>query len=289
MDRGVSISVVIPTHDVKKRGDSLKEAVGSVLSQSRLPDEIIVVNGGDDRLTLKGIAGSDLIMIRVVSSNRHGPSAARNRGILEAKGDYIAFLDDDDLWHPEKLEIQMDYLEKNPEIWMVSSTMVPMGGDIRIKGGRWISGDLFGVLYMKSIVPTPTVVVKREVFDRVGFFNEEMMRAEDYDLWLRITRFFPTAHLKSPLGWVGRGAGRLSDDKVDLRKNSIRLLEKYYDPKRISKGKYRKRMSELEIYLGREYMKIGDLKEGRSHFVKAVRFRPLSLRPYRYLLGSVLR
>jgi len=285
----MSISVVIPTHDVVKRGDSLKEAVESVMSQSRLPEEIIVVNGGNEKLTPRELAESSSVKIRVVGSARHGPSAARNRGISEAGGDcdYIAFLDDDDLWHPEKLEIQMDYLEKNPEILMVSSTMVPVGGNINIKRGPWISGDLFGLLYMKSIVPTPTVVVKREVFDSVGFFNEEMMRAEDYDLWLRIARSFPTAHLKSPLGWVGRGAGRLSDDKIDLRKNSIRLLKEYYDPKRISRWKYRKRMSELEIYLGREYVKIGDVKKGREHFMKALRLRPFSLRPYRYLLGSV--
>ena len=142
---------------------------------------------------------------------------------------------------------------------------------------------------MKSIVPTPTVVVKREVFNKVGMFNEKIMRAEDYDLWLRISRSYPTAHLKSPLGRVGRGAGRLSDDKIDLRKNSIRLLEEYYDPERIPRRKYRKRMSELEIYLGREYIKIGKIKEGRAHFMKAVRLNPLSPRPCRYLLGSVFR
>jgi glycosyltransferase involved in cell wall biosynthesis len=286
---GLSISVVIPTHDFKNRGDGLKKAVKSVLSQSRLPDEIIVVQGGDDRLTPKVLSGSNSVIIRVIDSGSFGPSAARNRGILKAEGDYIAFLDDDDLWHPNKLEIQMDYLEKHPEVRMVSSTMVPVGREIKIKRGPWISGDLFCDLYMKSLVPTPTVVVKREVFDRVGMFNEKIMRAEDYDLWLRISRSYPTAHLKSPLVWVGRGVGRLSDDKIDLRKNSIRLLEEYYDPSKIPGRKYRKRVSELEIYLGREYIKAGNIKEGREHFVKAVRLNPLSPRPYRYLLGSVFR
>jgi glycosyltransferase involved in cell wall biosynthesis len=284
-----SISVVIPTHDLANRGSGLKEAVGSVLSQSRLPDEIIVIKGGDDTLTPKALSGSNSVKIRVIDSGSFGPSAARNRGILKAGGDYIAFLDDDDLWHPNKLDIQMDYLEKNPEVRMVSSTMVPVGSEIKIKRGPWISGDLFCDLYMKSIVPTPTVVVKREVFDEVGMFNEKIMRAEDYDLWLRISRSYPTAHLKSPLGWVGRGVGRLSDDKIDLRKNSIRLLKEYYDPERIPRRKYRKRMSELEIYLGREYIKIGKIKEGREHFIKALSLNPLSPRSYRYLLGSLFR
>lgn len=289
MGLNLSISVVIPTHDVKNRGDALKEAVGSVLSQSRLPDEIIVVKGENDNLTPKGLSESNSVKIRVVDTEKFGPSAARNMGILSAGGDYIAFLDDDDLWHPKKLEIQMDYLENNPEVCMVSSTMVPIGRDIRIRRGPWISGDLFRELYMKSIVPTPTVVVKMEVFDKVEMFNEKIMRAEDYDLWLRISRSYPTAHLKSPLGWVGRGVGRLSDDKIDLRKNSIRLLKEYYDPGRISGWNYKKRMSELEIYLGREYIKKGEIKEGRGHFMTAVRFNPLSIRPYRYLVGSVFK
>ncbi len=281
-----SVSVIIPTLN---RLEALREAVESVLSQSCLPNEIIVVNSGKDKLTSNMFSDTNTVKIEVLDVESLGPSAARNRGIYRANGDYIAFLDDDDLWHSEKLKIQMEYLEQHPEIYMVSSRMISIGGDIKVKKGPWISGDLFCELYMKSLIPTPTVVAKKEVFDEVGVFNEKIMRAEDYDLWLRITRSFLTAHLKAPLGWVGRGAGRLSDDKIDLRNNSIRILKEYYDPERISRRKYKKRMSELEIYLGREYVKIGEMEKGKEHFVSAVRVNPLSRRPYRYLLRYLIR
>jgi glycosyltransferase involved in cell wall biosynthesis len=283
-----SVSVVIPTHN---RARMLAEAIQSVLGQTRPADEILVVdiNSTDDT---GSVLETFKDAVTPLSVEKNGPSPARNRGIAAAKGDYVAFLDDDDLWHPEKLKIQMEFLEANGEVAMVSADTVPLGEDIReVRPDRssWRKGDLFPRLFMKSYVSTPTVVVRRDVFDDVGGFNESYLRVEDYDLWLRIAAVRPTAHFQKPLAWIRKSPGRMSDDKIDLRQTARKVLLEHYDPDRIPRRHLSRRMSDLEIYCGREYLKLGNKDMAGRCFRAAVNWTPLRPRPYRYLLAGIFR
>ena len=179
-----SVSVVIPTHD---RPAMLREAIASALAQSYRPSEIIVVDNGPrgEAAAIGEEFGSRVSLIR---SSEPGPSASRNVGIKRARGDYVAFLDDDDLWHPEKLSVQMEFLSQHGDIAMASCRVASYGDEIRVRKTPWIAGDLYGMLFMESFVPTPTVVVRRDVFDTAGLFDVRYLRAEDYDLWLQNRR-----------------------------------------------------------------------------------------------------
>jgi glycosyltransferase involved in cell wall biosynthesis len=278
-----TVSVVIPTYN---RPEMLREAIKSVLEQTYHASEIIVVDNGffDATLSVVRDFGDRVIYEK---SNARGPSPSRNRGVKTAKGRYVAFLDDDDIWHPEKLAIQMEFLENHPDFGMASSKVVPFGEKIQIKKRSWISGDLFSHLYMKSFVMTSTVVIRKDVFDVVGGFDPRYVRAEDYDLWLRIADAFPIAHFGAPLIWFRKGAGRLSADKVDLRKSSINVLNERYNDKKVSRHSYKKRMSDVLIYLGREQIKAGVGREGRQSLIEAWKLTPLRARPLRYLIKTV--
>ena len=279
-----SVSVVIPTHD---RPAMLREAIRSVLAQTFVPSEIIVVT--DDPLGETEAVVREFGGVVLVRSPAPGPSAARNKGIELSRGMYVAFLDDDDLWHPEKLAVQMEFLGRHPEAAMVSSRIVPFGEEIRIRRGPWVTGDLFGRLFMESFVSTPSVVVRRDVFEVVGGFDTRYLRAEDYDLWLRIADAFVTAHLKAPLAWFRKSPSRLSEDKIDLRRNAIQVLRERRNPAKVTQRRFNRRMSDLLVYLGREELKTGDIAEGRQHFIEALRLTPVRLRPLRYLIGTVFK
>jgi glycosyltransferase involved in cell wall biosynthesis len=266
----------------------LIEAIKSVFAQTRLPNEVIVVDCGSKDGTKKAVYDyNDGIIL--LESNVPGASAQRNIGISHAKGDYIAFLDDDDVWHPDKLKIQMEFLEDHPEIAMASSENIHMGYTIRIHRLKWIHGDLYIKLFMESFIHTSTVVIRKDVLNKIGGFNEDYKRAEDYDLWLKISFSFPIAHAKTPLTWIRKSETCLSSDKIDLRKTAIKVLRENYDPKKIPKRKFGKRISDLEIYLGRNYVKDGNKEEGKRQFISAIKRYPFRTRPYRYLLGTLLK
>ncbi|MBN1882145.1 MAG: glycosyltransferase [Deltaproteobacteria bacterium] len=283
-----SVSVVIPTHN---RAGMLTEAIQSVLDQSLPADEILVVDINSTDET-RSVLEAFKDVVTPLSVEKNGPSPARNRGIAAARGEYVAFLDDDDLWHPEKLRIQMAFLEANREVAMASADTVRLGEDIReIRPDRsyWIQGDLFPRLFMKSYVSTPTVIVRRDVFEAVGVFNESYLRVEDYDLWLRIAAARPTAHFQHPLAWVRKSPSRMSDDKIDLRRTAKKVLMEHYDPDRIPRRRLSRRMSDLELYCGREYLKLGDRDMAGRCFRAAVDWTPFRPRPYRYLLTGMFR
>ncbi|MEE9614060.1 MAG: hypothetical protein V3W31_03770, partial [Thermodesulfobacteriota bacterium] len=143
---------------------------------------------------------------------------------------------------------------------------------------------LFAKLFSESFIHTSTVMVRRECLDEAGPFNEEYMCAEDYDLWLRIAKRRDLGRCRSPLVKVRKHDSHLSGDKVLLRSTALEVLKKHYDPAEIPPELYRRRMSDMDIYFGRAYMRLGDMKTAVSHFKDSVRKTPARPRSWRYLL-----
>jgi len=127
----------------------LLEAIKSVFTQTLLPDEVIIVDCGSKDGTKEAVYEYNK-PIRFLETKIPGASAQRNIGIFKAKGNFIAFLDDDDIWHPEKLKIQVQFLKTNPEIAMTSSGNVRMGCEIKIDRPKWICGDLYKKLFFHT-------------------------------------------------------------------------------------------------------------------------------------------
>ena len=157
------ISVVIPTHN---RALFLKKAIDSVSSQTYQDFELIVI---DD-------------------ASRKGPAVARNRGIKKSTRPFIAFLDSDDWWDKDKLATQIDAMQKNPD-YLISHTQ-----EIWYKNGKLLNqkkkhrkyhGRIFNRCLSLCVVSMSTVMARREIFDKVGLFDESLPCCEDYDFWLR--------------------------------------------------------------------------------------------------------
>jgi len=192
-----TVSVIITTFN---RRSFVREAIESVLKQEFHDYEIIVVDDGSADGTRDSLDKYNSIDYRY--QKNQGISRARNQGIELAKGEFITFLDSDDLWLPKKLSIQMEQMEKNPEI-KVSYT-----DEIWIRNGRRVnpkkrhqkySGWIFDRCLPLCIISPSSVMLQKEVFDQVGYFDENLPVCEDYDLWLRISARFPLLFIDKKL------------------------------------------------------------------------------------------
>lgn len=220
------VSVIIPTYN---RSSFVREAVESVLAQTYTPLEIIVVDDGstDDTPSVMEAFGS---AVRRLRQENAGVSAARNRGIEAAKGDWLAFLDSDDLWRPQKLEIQRAYLKDRPEIRICQVEELWMRNGERLnpkKYHRKPSGLCFLLLLERCLVSPSAVMIHRSVFEDVGLFDETLPACEDYDLWLRIGCRYPLGLVEEPL-IVKRGGhpDQLSASVPSLDRYRIQALVK---------------------------------------------------------------
>lgn len=187
------LSIIIPTYN---RAQYLREAIDSVLSQTYRDFEIIVVDDGSTDNTKEVAKKWELLdKVKYFYQENKGPAAARNRGIKEAMGDYIAFLDADDLWLPEKLEKQVEYLKERPDVSLVASEFEIID-EVGHSNGysqrrKKIPVDGFILKYIfQHYLLLSTIMVKKDTFKTVGLFNEELINAEDTDILLRIAKHF---------------------------------------------------------------------------------------------------
>ncbi len=193
-----AISVVIPTYN---RADWLRECLESVRNQTLQPLELIVVDDGSTDQTA-ALCREFPMELEYIYQDQRGVSAARNRGIAAARYDWIALLDSDDLWVPDKLRRQWDAIQAD------SSLRVLQTEEIWIRNGRRVnpreihrkpSGWVFEEMIPLCLVSPSAVMIHREVFDRCGHFDEELPACEDYDLWLRIALHFKVETLRDAL------------------------------------------------------------------------------------------
>ena len=188
----IKVSVVLPTYNVR---DLLAEAIASVCGQT-FPDwELLVVDDGSSDDSVDLAASWPDARIRVIRSEHTGnPALLRNRAVALARGDYVAFIDADDLWEPEKLQLQIDGVE-DPGVrygWCYSNTLPldQFGHEVTrpeaLTWTPWSGMILRQLLLLEARVPASSVVVRRNVFNSAGGFDPEAVPVEDYDLWFRL-------------------------------------------------------------------------------------------------------
>ncbi|NQU19293.1 glycosyltransferase family 2 protein [bacterium] len=193
-----NISVIIPTYN---RTSFLKKAIDSVLAQGYQDFELIVVDDGSTDET-KALIQEYKGKARYIFQDKKGAASARNRGIKESKSDFITFLDSDDWWDKNKLEIQLKSMQENPD-YLISHTQ-----EIWYKNGKLLNqkkrykkfgGFIFDKCLSICVVSMSTAMIRRELFEEVGLFNESLPCCEDYDFWLRVSVKFPFLLIDKPL------------------------------------------------------------------------------------------
>ncbi len=219
-------SVVIPTYN---RWPLIAEAVDSVLAQSFRDFELIVVDDGSTDDTVNRLAkfGGRL---RLFKTTRRGVAAARNFGVSQAQGRYVAFLDSDDLWLPRKLEIQIAFLDRHLEIQICQTEEIWIRNGVRVNAKavhRKPSGDVFVRSLDLCLVSPSAVMMTSDLFQRVGGFDESFPVCEDYDLWLRVASAYSVPLIPEALV-VKRGghADQLSRSLWGMDRYRILALQK---------------------------------------------------------------
>lgn len=268
IEKNSLVSVIIPTFN---RAAMVVEAVDSVLAQSYQFLEIIVVDDGSNDDTGARLAdyGERLKVIRF-PLNR-GVSAARNCGIRRSCGSYVALLDSDDLWLPDKIERQLDFFLTHPQ------AMICQTEEIWIRRGKRVnpkykhrkySGSIFSRCLPLCIVSPSAVMFRRELISQVGLFDEQLPACEDYDLWLRIAAHHPIFLLEEPL-IIKRGGhdDQLSRTVLFLDRYRIQSLCKLLQHEELSANQRQQVLAELrkKVHIFRNgCLKRGKIQEARQ-------------------------
>ena len=193
-----SVSVIIPTHN---RRALVCEAVASIQAQRAVACEIIVVDDGSTDNTAAALRAS-APDIRYMRQAQRGVAAARNAGVRCAAGEWLAFLDSDDVWRPDKLARQLAYHASRPELGASQTGEIWIRNGVRVnpcRHHRKPDGDVFAASLVRCVVSPSAVLLRRELFDELGGFDETLEVCEDYDLWLRLGVHHVVGLLDEPL------------------------------------------------------------------------------------------
>ena len=257
----VFVSVIIPTFN---RADWIKYAIDSVLNQTYSNFELIIVDDGSTDNT-RDVLAQYGDSIRYFFQENKGPAAARNLGIINARGSYICFLDSDDRWLKQKLEEQIKLVVFNPEIKVCYTNEIWIRRGVRVNP-RKIHQKFSGWIYQRClplcIISPSSVMVHQHVFEKVGLFDEKLPACEDYDLWLRISCRYPVFLIDTPLIMKRGGHADQLSKTSGLDKFRIQALKKILESNLLSKEQYLTVVQALEkkcaVYSG------GCIKRGRN-------------------------
>lgn len=231
-DRLPKVSIVIPTYN---RAEMLKQALRSVLAQTFTDYEAIVVDDGSTDNTREAVESFRDERVRYVWQENQWLAAARNTGIAHATGDLVAFLDSDDLWFPNMLELLVPAFERYPQAGLVYSSHARVFDDIsfpylqdfvcgreqEMVGNQYhyfLTGDKMGV---------DEVLVRRELFDKIGGFDRSLRYCEDWNMWLRIAKEADFCYIPGPVSAVRVHQGQMSKDDAGMLECELRQLREF--------------------------------------------------------------
>jgi glycosyltransferase involved in cell wall biosynthesis len=281
-------SVIVAAYNVE---EFIGPAVASALDQTYPEVEVIVVNDGSTDGTATALERF-LPRITYVEQDNRGLAASRNRGLHEAAGAYVALLDGDDLWLPNRLERVIGFLEDHPEIGFATTDAFfleegkePTRYYRELPGGFHAEDQAYWILEHNFILGM--AVVRRRLFDEHGTFDESLRTSEDWDLWVRFLLGGERAGLvDEPLAHYRRRPGTLSLDKRRILEDALTIVERAVDNPgsravpRLGKVTYRR---------GLQALALGDLRRGRKFLSIAARDRtnPPRLRAKALALASM--
>jgi glycosyltransferase involved in cell wall biosynthesis len=289
-----NVSVIIPTYN---RAEFVRAAINSVLRQTFQSFEVIVVDNGSTDHTkdiVQEFTDSRIKYLRIGVNN--GVSPARNLGILHSSGKYVAFLDDDDEWLPEKLQLQVSVMENSPPavggVYTGLYKVERSSGSLieQIKPSK--RGNLFDELCIENCIGTAsTVLLRKECVTKAGLFDENIVVGEEYDLWIRISREFNFECIDKPLVNYSLHMNNATMNYMNSATIDYSDVISGFEAQNKKYGSWfasnSKAYSERFLSLGVLYCYTGNTTKGREAFLKAIKLYPIGIRHY-YNLGLSL-
>ena len=278
------VSVIIPTHN---RAVFLKAAIASVLAQTFEDYELLVVDDGSKDATgevVKSIQDQRLRYFHHAEAK--GGSAARNTGIRNSRGEYLAFLDDDDEWYPQKLHLQVELMDRSPAkvgvIYAGYDRFDSATGQLGKKRLPRQRGNLWEALLARNpLTGTSSVLIRRECFEVAGPFDETLTAFQDFDLWLRIAAHYEFDFIPEALHRYRIHGVKIWTNLNALSAGVERILEKHG-----SYGPVRRRFAQHCVMLGQRHCVGGDAVQGRKALRRAFGLNPWMSMIYIYYAAS---
>ncbi|CAD0226082.1 glycosyltransferase [Planktothrix agardhii 1806] len=223
------ISVIIPVYNGEK---TIRETVISVLNQTFSDFELIIINDGSTDSTLDVVSTIYDSRLKVFSYPNGNLSASRNRGISHANGEYIAFIDADDLWTPDKLEAQYKALQDHPETAVAYSwtnCIDESSQFLRCGSHKTVNGDAYPNLLVVNILESGSnPLICRKALEKVGEFDSSLTPAEDWDMWLRLAKHYPFITVPKPQILYRQSSQSLSANVLKLEAGSKQVIEQAF-------------------------------------------------------------
>ncbi len=223
------ISVIIPVYNGEK---TIRETIESVLSQTFTDFELIVINDGSQDATLQIVERIQDARLKVFSYPNSGQATSRNRGIARACGEYISFIDADDLWTPDKLEAQLKALQDNPQAAVAYSwtKCIDESGQFSRRGSHISDrGDVYAKLLLIDFIENGSnPLIRAQALTEVGEFDKSMVPSEDRDLWLRLAARYHFVAVPSPQILYRQSANSESANILRMEAASLRVIEQAF-------------------------------------------------------------
>lgn len=270
-----AVSIILPTYN---RADLILRSINSVLAQTAKDFELIIIDDGstdNSENIIRNIMDPRLRYIKL--GKNLGGSAARNTGIRTAKADFIAFQDSDDEWLPEKLEKQIKILRDTS-----SNLGVVYSGFWRLENGKktylpspdtsYKHGHILNQLLYGNFITTQAALVRKCCFEKVGLFDESLPRLQDWELFLRIAKYYEFKYINEPLVLAYFSRISITSDPHAYFKALEIILQKHHDI-------YSHNIEPLSMHqlsLGDYYCKLGNMARGRKYLFKALILNPLN-------------
>ena len=279
------ISVIVPTYN---RADLLPQALASVLGQSYGDFELLVVDDGSTDNTADVVARiGDSRIVTIAQEHSGLPAVGRNTGMRRAAGTFIAFLNSDDLWLPDKLAQQVVLMEANPVLGLSYTNCYRFTDDPTrheptplLRPQDMLSGDVFDQFYGRPKIPNLTVMIRSAVVADVGYFDEDpqLKANEDYEYWLRIAARYPFGHITAPLALYRAHSGGISKAAVASGRSKLCMIEKldrlYPETTTRLAAKRRRWLASVHYSLGRGLLRENNTAEARIHLQQAWQLDP---------------
>jgi glycosyltransferase involved in cell wall biosynthesis len=292
------VSTIIPTYN---GAAYLDRTLASACSQTYTDQEVIVLDDGSTDATPNILDRWSGRILALRQPNR-GLSAARNAAARAATGEFLAYLDADDMWYPHKLAEQVAYLDAHPECGIVHTNLTIIDERDAVLHADWYSesgyepasGYCLSTMLRGNPIQVPSVVERRSVFDRIGGFDERLRRCEDYPHWLRVLlEGYAIGYVATPLAYYRRHARSLSRAQVDMVEGLLQVFSILIGEHRLLERigpddvrAVRARIAAMERRLPKCYRWAGRNREAREKAAQLIASSPFEIEPYIDFLKS---